>query len=233
MSYRGPHRRRLGLQLNALGVGYSIAKLRGLAPINHRGARVKAKNLKLPAAQLLDGHAVLLVLLLFLHFGCVVFDVAPILPPRNHHERDAQRSDEENYRGIQQGIFKNGLRSRNRARHHKHAPRGPGLLEQSNANGWARAKERMAVWLDAGRKTPSEVIHFAAWASSRQVTSLMFCSSTNLRNCALVKKLKSRCRQADPQVSRSRVAPRISSSSKAKCIMKTVTPDSRLFKAFS
>jgi len=64
---------------------------------------------------------------------------------------------------------------------------------------------------------PADVVtHFrdAMRASSRHVINLMFSSARMWRNWLLIKKSKSRCLQAEPQVERSLVAARSSSSSK-------------------
>src|SRR5712675_56584 len=81
-----------------------------------------------------------------------------------------------------------------------------------------------------------QVTHYAAAvvasphrarANSRHVTRCIFSCCNNSRNSALVKKSKSRCRQAAPQVSRSRVAAFISSTANATWITNSVTPGCR------
>src|SRR5580700_785171 len=122
MSYRRPYRLSLRLQLDSFGIRNPVTKLRGLATPDGRRAGVKTQNAEVPPPELLHRQAVLLVLLLRAFLCSLAFDIAVILPARNHYKHNAEQSHDKNSRRIQQRVFQWRLRFSNWVRHHGHAP---------------------------------------------------------------------------------------------------------------
>src|SRR5208282_4953741 len=88
MGCRGPHRLRLRLKPDGLGVGHPVTKLRGFATPDIRWVGVKTEYRHLLSAVLLDGNAVLLMLLFRTFLRRLPFDVPPVLPPREHNKHN-------------------------------------------------------------------------------------------------------------------------------------------------
>jgi hypothetical protein len=105
MGNRRPDGLRLRLQLDAFGVGYTVAELGGFATMDYRGAGVKTKDSELLAAQLLDGEAVLLALFLRAFLRGLTFEVPALLPAGEHNKDDAKESNDEHGGGIQQWVL--------------------------------------------------------------------------------------------------------------------------------
>src|SRR5208282_6529542 len=85
------------------------------------------------------------------------------------------------------GFFKRDLGSETGSDAMRMLREGRSYCNQNHLDANSRKKANHVLLARAGEKISSKVIHFAAWANSRQVTSLMFCSRTNARNSSLVK----------------------------------------------
>src|SRR5580704_16643444 len=121
MGHGRPNRLRLRLQPHLLGVRHAITKLRRFASPDSCRARVKTKDRKILAPQLLHSYLVFCLLLFQSLLFRLPLPVPRILPARNHHIDYGQQRHRQNRRSVQQRTLQERPPPRCLLRRHLHA----------------------------------------------------------------------------------------------------------------
>src|SRR6266404_1991411 len=131
----GPNGIGLRFQRHGFGVGHAIANLHGFASTDQAGGGVEILDGELLSAELFQGDAILLLLLLRSFLFRAVFDGAIFPPARKKNPPYNKHNDDEDRRGVQRGIFEEGLGLRFRFSRHGHPKNETTSIEKIARNG--------------------------------------------------------------------------------------------------
>src|SRR5713226_7786269 len=149
----------LRFQRHGFGVGHAIANLHGFASPDHAGGGVEILDGELLSAELFQGDAILLLLLLRSFHLRAVFNGAIFPPARKKNPPYNKHNDDKGRRGVQRGIFEKGLGLRFRFSRHGHPKNETTSIEKIARNGvrkkYSRWRAVRKKYLRAGARSNS------------------------------------------------------------------------------
>ena len=123
------------LQCHGFGVGHAVANLHGFASPDYAGGGVEILDSELLSAELFQGDAILLLLLLRSFHFRAVFNGTIFPPARKKNPPYDKHNDDEGHRGVQRGIFEEGLGLHFRFSRHGHPKNETASIEKIPRNG--------------------------------------------------------------------------------------------------
>src|SRR6266850_238669 len=135
------------------GVGHAITDLDSFASTDHARSGVEILDGQLLSAELFQGDAILLLLFLRSFLFRAAFNGAIFQPARKKNPPYNKHNDNESRRGVQRGIFEEGLGLRLRFSRHGHPKNEKTFIEKIPRNGVRKkyvARERpfeLTSWL--------------------------------------------------------------------------------------
>src|SRR6266478_1830389 len=150
----GPNGIGLRFQRHGLGVGYAIADLHGFASTDQAAGGVEILDGQLLSAELFQGDAILLLLLLRSFLFRAVFHGAIFQPARKKNPSYNKHNDDKGRRGVERGIFEERLGLRFRFSRHGHPKNETTSIEKIERNGvrkkYSRSRAVRKKYLRAG-----------------------------------------------------------------------------------